>query len=168
MSWRRSSIESQPDVTVSLHDTRGYYVRNHDLYRRPASRRVRHILVADEASAETVVVRLTEGEAMDALAAELSVDAGSRAQGGDLGEVHRGEFSGRLEDAIFATAAGVGSVVGPIQTEHGWHVARIEAITPAWVVPFAVARPTIEAELRAAARTEAFAAWLERRRANLA
>jgi parvulin-like peptidyl-prolyl isomerase len=103
---------------------------------------------------------------MDALAADLSIDAGSRALGGDLGEVHRGEFSGPLEDAIFA--AQVGPLVGPIRTEHGWHVARIEAVTPAWVVPYAEARPAIEAELRRAARTEAFAAWLERRRASLA
>ena len=138
------------DVRVSPREVRGYYVRNQDLYRRPASRRVRHVLLPDEAAAETVVARLAHGEAMDALAAELSIDPGSRARGGDLGDVHRGEFSGPLEDAIFA--AGVGSVVGPIQTEHGWHVARVEAITPAWVVPFAEARPAIEAELRAAAR----------------
>ena len=54
-----------------------------------------------------------------------------------------------------------GVVVGPIRTEHGWHVARVEAVTPASSVPYREARPAIEAELLAAERSRAFAAWLE-------
>jgi [acyl-carrier-protein] S-malonyltransferase len=154
------------DATISPRDVRGYYVRNGDLYRRPASRRVRHVLVADESAGEGVVTRIAAGEAMPALAMELSIDAGTRTKGGDLGDLHRGEFSGPLEDALFG--AEIGSVVGPIRTEHGWHVARVEAVTPAAVVRYADARPAIEAELQDAARTTAFAAWVERRRAILA
>jgi peptidyl-prolyl cis-trans isomerase D len=103
---------------------------------------------------------------MGALAAALSTDAGSRAQGGELGDVHLGEFSGPFEDAIFA--AEPGAVIGPIQTEHGWHVARVEAVTPPSRVPYAEARPAIEAELVVAARARAFTTWLEHRRSILA
>ena len=42
---------------------------------------------------------------------------GARREGGLLGDIHRGELSGPLEDALFA--AEVGAVVGPIWTEHG-------------------------------------------------
>ena len=100
------------------------------------------------------------------VAASRSLDAGSRLQGGDLGDIHRGEFSGPLEDAIFA--AEVGAVIGPVGTEHGWHVARVDAVTPESVVPYREARPVIEAELLVAERTRVFAAWLEGRRATLA
>jgi [acyl-carrier-protein] S-malonyltransferase len=153
-------------VTVPRRDVRAYYVRNRDMFWRAASRRVRHVLLPDEGSAQRAARRVAAGEDMAALAETSSIDRGSRALGGDLGEVHRGEFSGPLEDAIFDAA--IGAVIGPIATEHGWHVARVEAITSASCVPYRDARQTIEGELLAAERTVAFGAWLERRRTALA
>jgi [acyl-carrier-protein] S-malonyltransferase len=153
-------------VTVDRHDVRAYYVRNADRYRRPEARRIRHVLLRDDASAQRVARRIEAGEAMGALAGRSSIDIGSRAQGGDLGEVHRGELSGPLEDAIFG--ADVGAVVGPIASEHGWHVVRVEAVERPSCVPYAEARVVIEADLLAAARTRAFAAWLWSRRTAIA
>ena len=158
--------EVTASVGVSTRAVRAYYVRNRDLYRRPESRRVRHVLLRDEATAVDVVRRLAHGEDMAAVAEDVSVDRGSRRTGGLLGEVRRGEFTGPLEDALFA--AEVGAVIGPIRTEHGWHVARVEAVTAASCVPFRAARPAIEADLLAAARTTAFATWLDGRRSALA
>ena len=71
---------------------------------------------------------------MGAIAASESIDAGSRSSGGVLGDVHRGELSGPLEDAIFD--AEVGAIIGPVRTEHGWHVVRVEAVSPESVVPY--------------------------------
>jgi hypothetical protein len=153
-------------VTVPETDIRAYYERNLDRYRLRAARRVRHILLPDEASAGLVIRRLAAGEDLASLARAVSTDAGSRTQGGDLGDIHRGEFAGPLEDAIFE--AEPGAVIGPIGTEHGWHVARVEAVTPPSQVPYGEARPAIEAELLAAARAREFAAWLEARRSTLA
>ena len=153
-------------ATVPPRDVRSYYVRNPDRYRRREARRVRHILLPDEASAHEVVRRLAAGDDMAGLATAVSIDAGSRTAGGDLGDVHRGELTGPLEDAIFA--AGIGAALGPIRSEHGWHVARVEGAAAESVVPFAEARPAIEAELLDAERTRMFAAWLEGRRSELA
>ena len=152
-------------VTVDPRAVRAYYVRNGDRYRRREARRVRHVLLPDEATAREVIDLLANGGAFDALAERSSLDAGSRAMGGDLGDVHRGELSGALEDAIFS--AEVGLAFGPIRTELGWHVARVEAVTLASPVPYRVARPEIEAELLAAERSRVFGAWLEERRGAL-
>jgi len=153
-------------VTVARREVRGYYVRNGDRYRRPEARRVRHVLVPDATTAEGVAGRLAAGESMAALARAVSIDPGSRTTGGLLGDVHRGELSGPFEDALFE--AEVGAIVGPIQTGHGWHVARVEAVTPAGCVAYAEARPAIEAELLEAARSRRFAEWLEGRRQAIA
>ena len=158
--------ETTASVAVSTRDVRSYYVRNRDRYRRAETRLVRHILVADKASARDVIGRLAAGGDMAAIAEEVSIDPGSRREGGLLGNVRRGELSGPLEDGLFA--AEVGDVVGPIWTEHGWHVARVERVTPASCVPFASVRPSIEADLLAARRTTAFATWLDARRSALA
>jgi [acyl-carrier-protein] S-malonyltransferase len=148
-------------VAVDEDTIRDFYERNRDRYRRPEARRVRHVLLADEHAAHEVVSRLSVGEAMDAIAAMESTDAGSRRQGGILGDVHRGELSGPFEDAIFG--ADVGAIVGPIRTEHGWHVARVEAVAPEADAALNEVRPAIEAELLAAARAHAFGAWLDER-----
>jgi hypothetical protein len=154
------------DVTVTRREVRGYYVRNGDRYRRREARRVRHILCSDGATARDAIRRLAAGADMGALAEAISTDAGTRTRGGELGDVHRGELSGPLEDAIFS--APVGTVFGPIRTEHGWHVARVDAVSAASCIPYAEARPAIEADLLAAERSRVFGAWLEARRSTLA
>jgi [acyl-carrier-protein] S-malonyltransferase len=154
------------DVTVPEDEIRAYHERNRDLYRREEVRRVRHVLVGTESMAERVAARIRAGEEMAAVAWELSRDRGSRALGGDIGEVRRGEFAGPLEDALFT--ASIRQLLGPIRTDHGWHVARVEEIIHARALSYAEARPEIEAELLEAARAKAFDAWLEERRRALA
>jgi parvulin-like peptidyl-prolyl isomerase len=79
-----------------------------------------HILVATEAEAEEVVSRLEAGEDFALLAAELSTDTGSGAQGGDLGcsppDAYVEEFAGAL------TAAEIDVPTDPVETEFGFHV----------------------------------------------
>jgi [acyl-carrier-protein] S-malonyltransferase len=153
-------------VSVPESEIRAYYERNLDLYRRPEVRRVRHILLADEAASHEVLRRLEAGEPMDEIARMASTDPGSRQDGGYLGAVRRGELAGPLEDALFA--AEVGAIVGPCKTEHGWHVARVEGVVPRTTVPYVDVREAIKDELLAAARGRAFEAWLEGRRRALA
>jgi [acyl-carrier-protein] S-malonyltransferase len=153
-------------VTVPESEIQDYYLRNPDLYRRPEIRRVRHILVADAGAARDVVRRLEAGEAMPDVARAVSTDAGSRTAGGSLGDVRRGELAGPLEDALFS--AEVGAIVGPCETEHGWHVARVEAVIAETIAPYPEVRGAIEADLLAVARARAFDEWLEERRRALA
>jgi hypothetical protein len=127
-----------------------FYERNQDRYRRPEARRIRHGVLPDEAAAREAARRMQRG----------SEPAGSHEI-----ELHRGELVGPVEDAVFAATPG--AVVGPFETSHGWHVALLEAVVPAGVVPFETARDAIEAELVAVERVEAFERWLEERRAAL-
>jgi parvulin-like peptidyl-prolyl isomerase len=79
-----------------------------------------HILVATEAEAEEVVTRLEAGEDFALLAAELSTDTGSGAQGGDLGCSPPDTFVAEFADAL-ATAE-VDVPTEPVETEFGFHV----------------------------------------------
>jgi hypothetical protein len=139
------------DVTVAEADVRAYYERNQDLYRQLEARRIRHVVVADEATADQAVRSLREGQA-----AGTEVD------------IHRGELVGALEDAVFGAGLATGAVVGPLLVDGRWHVARLEGTIPGSVVPYEEARPSIEAELLVAARRRAFDEWLEQRRQALA
>ena len=83
----------------------------------------RHILVATEGEAETVIKRLEKGEGFAALAGELSLGP-SASRGGDLGYFLAEEMVQAFSDAAFALQPGELSV--PVETEFGWHVIRLE------------------------------------------
>jgi hypothetical protein len=83
----------------------------------------KHILVADEATALAVLESLDDGQDWDELAANLSLDTTNKDFGGDLGWFARGAMVDEFEAAAFA--GDVGKVVGPVQTQFGWHLILI-------------------------------------------
>ncbi len=83
----------------------------------------RHILVATQGEAETVIKRLEKGEGFAALAGELSLGP-SASRGGDLGYFLAEEMVQAFSDAAFALQPG--GLSAPVETEFGWHVIRLE------------------------------------------
>jgi parvulin-like peptidyl-prolyl isomerase len=80
----------------------------------------RHILVEDEAAANDALDRLDSGEAFADVAADVSTDEGSAANGGELGFNQPGVFVAEFEDALFG--AEEAEVVGPVETQFGFHI----------------------------------------------
>src|SRR5690606_18618210 len=67
--------------------------------------------------------RVQSGEDFAAVARELSDDPGSAARGGDLGYFGRGAMVAPFETA--AMGARVGDVVGPVETQYGYHIIKV-------------------------------------------
>jgi len=82
----------------------------------------RHILVADEATAQSVREQLLAGADFATLAAQYSLDTGSKDTGGDLGWFGKGKFP-EFETAAFAMQ--VGEISQPVQTTYGWHIIQV-------------------------------------------
>ncbi|NBB85939.1 MAG: peptidylprolyl isomerase [Bacteroidetes bacterium] len=96
-----------------------------------ASVRARHILIsangdnADaQAEAAALATELRDGADFAALAREHSDDPGSAARGGDLGWFDRGTMVGPFESAAFGATPG--EIVGPVETEFGYHVIEVQ------------------------------------------
>ena len=121
-------VAEQIHARVTENDIRAYF----DTYVAPELAKqneneeevqARHILVATEGEAETVIKRLEKGEGFAALAGELSLGP-SASRGGDLGYFLAEEMVQAFSDAAFALQPGELSV--PVETEFGWHVIRLE------------------------------------------
>lgn len=92
--------------------------------------RASHILInldggkdSAKAAAEKIMARAKKGEDFATLARENSKDPGSAMNGGDLGFFAKGRMVKPFEDAAFGAA--VGSVVGPIETQFGYHIIKV-------------------------------------------
>ena len=79
-----------------------------------------HILVATQQEADDVAARLEAGEDFATLAAEVSTDTGSGAQGGDLGCASSDLYDPAFAEAL--TTAEVGVPTAPVESQFGFHV----------------------------------------------
>jgi peptidyl-prolyl cis-trans isomerase D len=120
----------------------------------PEARLASHILLevepeADEATIETLrqqaadlVERAREGADFAELAREHSEDAGSAAQGGDLGWIEPGFMVQAFEDALYGLSLDK-PISDPVQTGFGWHVIHLRDVRPAEGMSFEEARDTL-------------------------
>ncbi|MDR1657324.1 MAG: SurA N-terminal domain-containing protein [Deltaproteobacteria bacterium] len=71
------------------------------------------------------------GEDFATLAAELSQDSASAANGGSLGTMRRGETLPAFEEAVFGLGKdSPGTVVGPVETLFGYHLIKVDSYNP--------------------------------------
>ncbi|MFZ4514974.1 MAG: peptidylprolyl isomerase [Acidimicrobiia bacterium] len=118
----------------------------------PSGKVVRHILVKTREDADAVTAALGTGAAFEQLAIDRSTDPGSQGDGGFLGCVETGRYVAPFEQAMLALGAGETS--GPVQTEYGFHIIRVETLTAT------TASKTVRA-LRQRVGGQKFSAWLD-------
>jgi len=80
-------------------------------------------LAAARQEADAFKTRIQNGEDFAALAREHSDDPGSGARGGDLGWFGPGKMVDSFQEAAFG--ASIGRVVGPVETQFGFHLIEV-------------------------------------------
>jgi peptidyl-prolyl cis-trans isomerase D len=126
----------------------------------PEKRHARHILITgkDDASAlaqaQQVLAQAKAGKDFGELAKQYSQDSGSAKNGGDLGWAERGSFDAAFADALFGMS--VGEIKGPVKTQYGYHIIRLDEIQASKGKSFDEARPDLDAQLRRDRATDRF------------
>ena len=124
-------------------------------FQQPEQRRVRHILLsvnnpkedaAVKLKAEGILKRAQAGEDFSKLAKEFSQDPGSASQGGDLGWSEKKIFVGPFADAAFSMK--VDDIQGPVKTQFGYHILKLDGIQPAAIKTFEQSKTDLETEYK--------------------
>lgn len=158
-SLARAAIDaSLKDVTVSDEEAKKFYDEHPDQFTQPERVHVRHVLISDDVTSADAIAKiqadLKAGVSFDEVAKSRSL-CPSAAQGGDLGEVSKGQMVPEFEAAAFALK-NPGDLSEPVKTQFGWHIIRLEGRTPSSVEPFDTVKPQLVQYLTNEKKGEAF------------
>jgi parvulin-like peptidyl-prolyl isomerase len=129
----RSKIMAD-SLPVDEGQLRSIYRRERELFRQPETRILEYVVwpkiptredtLDVLATANELIARAKEGEDFAQIALTYSEDPGSGPDGGDLGWFGKGQMVKPFDDAAFG--ARVGDIVGPVQSQFGFHVIKVE------------------------------------------
>ncbi|MBI5571035.1 MAG: SurA N-terminal domain-containing protein [Desulfomonile tiedjei] len=149
LSWR----DLKDKLSVSEDEARDYYQMNPREFTIPESYRIQNILLkippdADKEKldeirkkAEELLARIKGGEDFAQVAQQASEDTASAVKGGDLGFVAKGTMSRPIEMAVQNLA--VGDVTGPVLSEQGYNLIKLEDKKPESAISFDEAKQRI-------------------------
>lgn len=123
----------------------------------PEKRRLRNIVVRTREDAQKVYAQARKGADFASLAARRSLDQSTKTKGGDLGTRTADQLEGDFAKAAFA--AGKGAVFGPVQTQYGWNVGKVENVRAGDPLAFDQVAEQLKEELNNLRRVEAWRKW---------
>lgn len=142
-------------VELDPRAVREYYEQNKARFGAPEERRASHILVeigeegeeAARAKAEALKAEIEGGRDFAEVARASSDDTASRDSGGDLGWFRHEDMVTEVADAAFGLAK-AGEIAGPVRSEFGWHLVKLDDVREAQLRPFEEVRDEITQQLR--------------------
>ena len=95
-----------------------------------------HILTNTRQEALEIIKLLGSGQKFEELALTFSIDPGSGANGGSLGCVPLGAFVPSFERAVLGAIKASKELVGPVGSQFGYHMIRVDKISAVEPIPF--------------------------------
>jgi foldase protein PrsA len=119
-----------------------YYEKNKAQFAQPERRDLHIVLTKTKAKAEQAKAALENGQPFKKVAKQYSIDDASKAQGGKLPAVAKGQQEKAFDTAIFG--ADKGKITGPVKTQFGFYVFKVDKINAASQQTLEQAKATIK------------------------
>lgn len=162
--WVEDNLKNKVKVTDA--DIEKYYKEHQDQYKKPETLTASHILISTmgadgkpaakvdpakdkeaKAKAEKILADLKKGADFGALAEKESACPSGKSAKGKLPPFTKGQMVPEFEKA--AAALKPGELSGVVKTSFGYHIIKLEAKTPAGVMPLADVKNQIKGQLEA-------------------
>jgi peptidyl-prolyl cis-trans isomerase SurA len=145
-------FEVSSRISIADHEVDAYYAEHQEEFRHDDEAELREIvLMADDRSAKQArreeVEKLHAGLTAENFAqtATESSEAGTKAEGGHLGKIKRGDLSRMLEDVAFGLTPGAWSAI--LETPYGFHILYAENVQLGTVKPLEEVRDDLRVRL---------------------
>ena len=133
------------DIQATQEECEAYYNEHKAMFVKEAKATAKHILTATEEESKKVLEEIESGVKTFEDAAKEYSTCPSKAQGGSLGTFGRGQMVKEFDEAVFT--AEVGKVIGPVKTDFGYHLIRVDELTGGEQSEFAEVYPQIMQQL---------------------
>lgn len=133
------------NVTITDEEIKMFYDAQPQYFTKGETVSAKHILTKEEDECKAALASIESGEKTFEDAAKECSTCPSGQRGGDLGEFGRGQMVKEFEDAAFS--AKIGAVVGPVKTQFGYHLIKVEAKNEASVAPLEEVKEQIRRNL---------------------
>jgi foldase protein PrsA len=124
-----------------------YYNENKQRFGTAEKRNVEIILTKTEAQAKKAKQEVESGKSFSSVAKSVSIDPTSKAKGGLLTGVVKGEEEAALDAAIFSAKAN--ALSGPVKTSFGYYIFEVKGITAGSQQTLAQSKASIKQQLTA-------------------
>jgi foldase protein PrsA len=146
-------------ATVTEAQVEKYFNENKSRFGTPEKRSVEIILTKTEAAAASAKKEVESGKSFASVAKKSSIDPTSKANGGLLPEVVKGQEEKSLDAAIFSAAKNV--LGGPIKTPFGYYVFEVKSITAGTQQKLSAVRSSIKQQLVATEQQKALSTFIK-------
>jgi foldase protein PrsA len=146
LQQRLTQKVTEEATKVSDGDISSYYDKNKKRFAQPERRDLRVVLTKTEAKAAQAKRALGSGDSFKQVVKKYSIDEASKSQGGLLPAVSEGQQEKAFDAAIFD--AKKGEIEGPVKTQFGWYVFKVEKVTEASQQTLDESKDTIKNLLR--------------------
>jgi parvulin-like peptidyl-prolyl isomerase len=136
-----------------------YYNEHKSRFEVPEKRAVNVILTKTEAQAAKAKAEVSSGKSFASVAKSASIDPVSKARGGLLPEVVKGQEEQALSNAIFAAKAN--ALSGPVKTPFGYYVFEVKSVKPGSVQTLAQAQSSVKSQLVATNQQAALSSFVK-------
>ena len=143
----RIGPEQVANITASDQEITKYYNDNKATYAPSDTRSLSQVVVPDQATANAIAQRAKSGATLATAAAPAGSNAAVTSLKDQTQQAYAGVAGNQAASAVFAAPAG--AVVGPIKTDFGWAVVKIDSVKKGGGKTLEQARSEIAAKLTA-------------------
>jgi foldase protein PrsA len=159
LSQKIQSKVSKTKGAVTAAQIEKYYNENKSKYGVAEKRSVRIILTKTEAEASAAKKEIESGKSFASVAKAKSIDPTSKAAGGLLPSVTKGEEEAALDKAIFSAKTNV--LGGPVKTPFGYYIYEVRSITPGTQQSLAQSKAAIKQQLSSTGQQKAVTTFVK-------
>jgi foldase protein PrsA len=124
----QQKVSKEAGKKPSQQEVKAYYEKHKSQYGQPEKRNILIILTKTQAQAEKAKKEIQSGKSFASVAKKVSIDPVSKAAGGSLPGVVKGQEQKALDEAIFKAQLNV--LGGPIKTPFGYYIYEVKKTIP--------------------------------------